>query len=503
MPRAPSGLSPPFFFLLMAALASIANTTANNNNNNNRNNSTANAETTTATAAVDNHQPKSYYHHHNSHRYYYYQKQQEQQQQKQFEIGPYLRVGAATNYNNINRSKSRNGRISRSSSISSSSQVKTEIVDEQSPSPLEQINPWLSACDLQPASATDLQGACTTASAGPGSKCPPPCPANSTTQCLHYLQESHKERLCGEMNPQRRQRELQGLRMRHCCEHAVDSALVDPHLEDAATCRQRLEALLEVDALAARVSCEFAEILTRYDCTQTYSIKHRCEDCKEAYRRWVCSSLVPHFTSPGHRVRPCLNVCQNVEKQCPYMLPGDRAPAHPTQYAGEPTFLCLDPNIPESGEQRSKSSQGDEDCCYTHCGTPGRGLCAKCANASSVSALGGIVTPAWVQCASPAAQRTPPCRAASSGAQTTHNRKVVHPLWTAWIILIHTQTIIDLFKCLLAVCATSVRRRTMLFALMMTRRRRRRRRRERTRRRRTPKRRRRRNGKPTTSSSWS
>ena len=62
---------------------------------------------------------------------------------------------------------------------------------------------------------------------------------------------------------------------------------------------------------------------------------------QEAYRRWVCSSLVPHFSGPGLRVRPCLNVCQNVEQQCPYMLPGDRAPAYPTQYAGEPTFLCL------------------------------------------------------------------------------------------------------------------------------------------------------------------
>lgn len=41
------------------------------------------------------------------------------------------------------------------------------------------------------------------------------------------------------------------------------------------------------------------------------------------------------------RIRPCLSVCQTVEQKCPYMLPADRAPAYPTQYAGEPTFLCL------------------------------------------------------------------------------------------------------------------------------------------------------------------
>lgn len=148
--------------------------------------------------------------------------------------------------------------------------------------PLEIINPWLSACDLQPASATDLQGACS-AMWGPGSLCPPPCrPANSTTQCLYYLKESHKEEVCGRgVNPERRRRKLQGLRMRHCCEHAVDSALPETAmLQGGETCRQQLDALLEVDALAARISCEFAEVLTRYDCTQTYSIKYHCEDCK-------------------------------------------------------------------------------------------------------------------------------------------------------------------------------------------------------------------------------
>lgn len=41
------------------------------------------------------------------------------------------------------------------------------------------------------------------------------------------------------------------------------------------------------------------------------------------------------------RIRPCLSVCQKVEQICPYMLPADRAPAYPTQYAGEPTFFCL------------------------------------------------------------------------------------------------------------------------------------------------------------------
>uniref|UniRef100_A0A1A9Z0J7 Uncharacterized protein n=1 Tax=Glossina pallidipes TaxID=7398 RepID=A0A1A9Z0J7_GLOPL len=78
------------------------------------------------------------------------------------------------------------------------------------------------------------------------------------------------------------------------------------------------------------------------------------------------------------RIRPCLSVCQTVEQKCPYLLPADRAPALPTQYAGEPTFLCLDQNIPETGEQLKKSSHGPSDCCYTYCGDVQNGLCTYC-----------------------------------------------------------------------------------------------------------------------------
>ncbi|KAH1004619.1 hypothetical protein HUJ05_005411 [Dendroctonus ponderosae] len=65
-----------------------------------------------------------------------------------------------------------------------------------------------------------------------------------------------------------------------------------------------------------------------------------------AYRRWICSELVPFFGSGGGRISPCLHLCQDVEQQCPYLLPDQTLTpseaAHPTpQYAGEPAFLCL------------------------------------------------------------------------------------------------------------------------------------------------------------------
>uniref|UniRef100_A0A336N094 CSON009792 protein n=1 Tax=Culicoides sonorensis TaxID=179676 RepID=A0A336N094_CULSO len=78
------------------------------------------------------------------------------------------------------------------------------------------------------------------------------------------------------------------------------------------------------------------------------------------------------------RIRPCLSVCQTVETKCPYLLPGDRAPALPTQYAGEPTFLCHDPNVHETVEQAEKSNNGPDDCCYWYCNGPHDGLCTNC-----------------------------------------------------------------------------------------------------------------------------
>ncbi|KAJ2946447.1 hypothetical protein O0L34_g12489 [Tuta absoluta] len=90
--------------------------------------------------------------------------------------------------------------------------------------------------------------------------------------------------------------------------------------------------------------------------------------------RWVRAAAA----GPGRpiaRLKPCLSVCQLVEQHCPYFLPADRAPAYPTQYAGEPTFLCLDERIPETGAQKNKSNYGSDDCCYWYC--EGR-LCYHC-----------------------------------------------------------------------------------------------------------------------------
>ncbi|XP_076636430.1 calcium-permeable channel component Mid1 [Colletes latitarsis] len=324
---------------------------------------------------------------------------------------------------------------------------------------VNQVNPWLSACDLAGPAPADLQGSC-----GPPEvpkNCPNACTANDAEfrqviekvevtdrmkepwsmdedrarsnggtktgdgqgrpdgvrtapeQCLFYLEESHKRDICRDdfgrsstrsfLTPrENRYWFTSGLRLRHCCEHAVVNALapgkggpLENVLNGGQKCADALDKLLLVDALAARLHCEFEEVLARYDCAQPYSVIFNCTHCKEAYRKWVCSSLVPYFAHggpqdldnlenswAGSRLRPCRSFCQSVEQRCPYLLPGDRAPAYPTQYAGEPTFLCRDPNIPETGEQASRAlhSTDEDECCFHVCSEekPGSGICANC-----------------------------------------------------------------------------------------------------------------------------
>ncbi|XP_041974479.1 uncharacterized protein LOC121729874 [Aricia agestis] len=284
-------------------------------------------------------------------------------------------------------------------------------------SPLARLNPWLSACDLEEEGAS--------AECGGGHA----CGGGGATLAGRDVRP-----LCA-LAAGARARRLAELRLRACCERSPASALDRGAraevLAGGDRCERTLRDLLALDAMVARVHCDFATILERYDCDQSYSI-HTCNECQETYRRWACSTMVPlwveegaeegdeggrtrrapaehaarwrarHLERVGHldrrrgaggvvgrwvraaaagpgrpllRLKPCLAVCQLVEQHCPYFLPADRAPAYPTQYAGEPTFLCLDPRIPETGAQANKSNYGADECCYWYC--DGR-LCYRC-----------------------------------------------------------------------------------------------------------------------------
>lgn len=191
---------------------------------------------------------------------------------------------------------------------------------------VNQMNPWLSACDLAGPAPTDLQGSCGAPPPEVPKYCPKPCKNASEImktynmkihrgvedggesgsrpgdkystdekkkekeQCLLYLEESHKKIICQTKKEEWKNNLshlLRRLRLRHCCEHAVFNALapgkggpLENVLKGDDECNNALDKLLVVDALAARLQCEFEEVLARYDCAQPYSVIHNCTHCK-------------------------------------------------------------------------------------------------------------------------------------------------------------------------------------------------------------------------------
>lgn len=117
-------------------------------------------------------------------------------------------------------------------------------------------------------------------------------------QCLFYLEESHKRDICRDdfgrtstrsfLTPrENRYWFMSGLRLRHCCDHAVVNALapgkggpLENVLNGGQKCVDALDKLLHADVLAARLHCEFEEVLARYDCAQPYSVIFNCTHCK-------------------------------------------------------------------------------------------------------------------------------------------------------------------------------------------------------------------------------
>ncbi|XP_025413972.1 uncharacterized protein LOC112686069 [Sipha flava] len=189
---------------------------------------------------------------------------------------------------------------------------------------------------------------------------------NSNHECLEYARRELIPEMCPDDPTAYRSRpgRLSRYRLRHCCHHTVESVAQQPY-GDRQSCYDRVNEALDLDDVAAAMSCQFDEVLARYDCNQMYSAKS-CESCKDAYALWACAAVLPHWTRSTdeqgrhYRVNACQSVCLEAEQKCPWLLPvADDA----NPYAGEAAFTCIDPDI---GYQMS-STNAPEDCCYEHC----------------------------------------------------------------------------------------------------------------------------------------
>lgn len=147
---------------------------------------------------------------------------------------------------------------------------------------LAKVNPWLSACDLmrEPPPPHDCPAT------NPLKPPPPSCGSeahNKTThQCLHYFTPPDVDKVCSLSSMWQRQ-VLATMNLQHCNEFRVLDVLSPALMEsmkNSTVCEDVLAKLLDVDATAARITCEFADVLSRFDCQQRYTANFTCNDCK-------------------------------------------------------------------------------------------------------------------------------------------------------------------------------------------------------------------------------
>ncbi|KAI9553066.1 hypothetical protein GHT06_020957 [Daphnia sinensis] len=201
------------------------------------------------------------------------------------------------------------------------------------------------------------------------------------SQCLPYLQPGRREQsdahddgpssaecICDHADGAKRVDTLRKYHLHHCYHYSLWHVLSDTMREGIAMSRSQCYAYLEtverLDNLAAHFVCQFEDIIRRYDCGQTFSSKSSCQQCKVAYRQWVCSMVLPMWLD-GNRIKPCRTFCHEVERLCPYFLPAEKS-GPGSQYAGEPSFLCIDPDVRETTNQSTNSAYSERPC-YRPC----------------------------------------------------------------------------------------------------------------------------------------
>ncbi|KAH9425352.1 hypothetical protein DERP_005957, partial [Dermatophagoides pteronyssinus] len=182
-------------------------------------------------------------------------------------------------------------------------------------------------------------------------------------RCL-YLNESLIDEICHSDRRLMRKDLLENLHLRSCRRFKIERSL-SKHLYslviNSTDCSRILKELIILDNLVEDLACEYESILHRYDCQAKWSVVWTCRDCKLAYRDWLCSVIIPYHLY-GNLIKPCQSVCEQVQQKCPHLHPYGKG-----QYAGEPVFLCIDPNIPFNKKITPNIPFGDEGQCYDQC----------------------------------------------------------------------------------------------------------------------------------------
>ncbi|XP_048838874.1 NALCN channel auxiliary factor 2 isoform X1 [Brienomyrus brachyistius] len=106
-------------------------------------------------------------------------------------------------------------------------------------------------------------------------------------------------------------------------------------VDEEGTCSSCIQAYMRLDHHAQEKYEEFDFLFLKY-LSEDYSVRSRTEDCKMAYKAWLCSEYFSATQSQCYHRIPCQQYCLEVQASCPFVLPDN---GH-LVYGGLSSFIC-------------------------------------------------------------------------------------------------------------------------------------------------------------------
>lgn len=115
----------------------------------------------------------------------------------------------------------------------------------------------------------------------------------------------------------------------------LNCSLAALHEGPDGTCSACVAAYQRYDLHALEKYEEFEALALKYE-PGPYSVRTCMDQCKMAYKWWLCAQFFPHTAPSCPETVPCAQSCLQVQQSCPYILPDNEDLIH----GGSPSFIC-------------------------------------------------------------------------------------------------------------------------------------------------------------------
>lgn len=132
---------------------------------------------------------------------------------------------------------------------------------------------------------------------------------------------------------------------------SLNCSLAALHEGPDGTCSACVAAYQRYDLHALEKYEEFEALALKYE-PGPYSVRTCMDQCKMAYKWWLCAQFFPRTVPSCPQTVPCVHSCLQVQQSCPYILPDNEDLIH----GGSPSFIC-------TGLMSDAASDSEPRCC--------------------------------------------------------------------------------------------------------------------------------------------